>query len=47
LQAIYDHFKAKAGAIDIRDVIRLLRFRPGMKDQQNELDASFAKMLFA
>ncbi|MCP4199117.1 MAG: NTP transferase domain-containing protein [Proteobacteria bacterium] len=47
LQAISDHFKAEAGAIDIRDVIRLLRFRQGMKDPQNELDASFSKMLFA
>jgi spore coat polysaccharide biosynthesis protein SpsF len=47
LQAIYDHFGAEAGAIDMRDVIRLLRFRPGLKDQQKELEASFSKMLFA
>jgi spore coat polysaccharide biosynthesis protein SpsF len=47
LQAIYDHFRAEAGAIDMRDVIRLLRFRPGMKDQPKALEASFSNMLFA
>jgi spore coat polysaccharide biosynthesis protein SpsF len=47
LQAVYDHFKVEAGAIDMRDVIRLLRFRPGMTDHQKDVEEPFSNMLFA
>jgi spore coat polysaccharide biosynthesis protein SpsF len=47
LQAIYNSFTVEAGVIDMRDVIRLLRFRPGMMDHQKEVEQPFSKMLFA
>jgi len=39
--------KSEAGAMDMRDVIRLLRFRPGMTDQQKEMEDPFFNMLLA
>ncbi len=47
LQAIYNAFPVEAGAMDMRDVIRLLRFRPGMTDQQKEMEDPFSNMLLA